>query len=322
MSLIEDLHARARATRRRIVLADAADPRVIEAARRAQERRLAEIILVGPRAEVTAQLDPADTFEIHDPSDSPLTPGLSTAFATLPRHRAFIPEKVARALGDPLTFAAMLVRTGRAHGTLAGSLSTSSDVLRAAARSIGPAPGAPLISSAFLMVRERPILFADCAQTVTPDAEALAAIAGQSADTYRALTGDTPVVALLSFSTLGSARHAAARKVQEAAERLKAARPDIVSDGELQLDAAVVPDIAAAKAPHSPVRGAANVLIFPSLEAGNIAYKMAERLGGWTAIGPIMQGLDRPANDLSRGCSADDILTMIAVTALQAAPAP
>ncbi|MDU8943773.1 phosphate acyltransferase [Ovoidimarina sediminis] len=317
MSLIEDIHARARAARRRIALADADDPRVIEAARGARDQGLADIILVGARTPILAQGD-ISGFEIHDPADSPHASALAVAFAALPRHRAFTAEKVARAMSDPLTFAAMLVRAGHADGTLAGARSTSSDVLRAAARAIGPAPGAPLISSSFLMVRERPLLFADCAQTVEPDAEALAVIAAQSADTYAALTGDTPVVALLSFSTAGSARHAAARKVSDAARLLKNARPDLLSDGELQLDAAIVPEVAAAKAPASPVAGRANVLVFPSLEAGNLAYKTAERLGGWAAIGPIMQGLDRPANDLSRGCSADDILTMIAITALQA----
>ena len=320
MTLVQDLRDRASALGRHIVLADATDTRVLSAAQTASETGLARITLVGPRHEIAPELGETDGIDIHDPADSALTPMLAEAFAALPRHKAFTSAKVASALRDPLTFAAMMVQTGLADGTVSGAVSTSSDVLRAAARSIGPAPDAPLISSAFLMMRDRPLVFADCAQTVAPDSAALAAIAAQSADTFSALTGEAPRVALLSFSTKGSARHALARKVRDAAETLRADRPDIQSDGELQLDAALVPEIAAQKAPGSPIGGAANVLVFPSLEAGNIAYKIAERLGGWAAIGPILQGLNRPANDLSRGCSTDDILTMIAVTALQGRP--
>ena len=318
MTLVQDIRNRAARLDRHIVLADATDPRVIEAARKATAQGLARITLIGPKFEIAKALGDAAGIVVHDPDDSPLTPTLTEAFAALPRHKAFTREKVEKVLREPLTFAAMMVQTGQADGTVSGAASTSSDVLRAAARSIGPAPDAPLISSSFLMLRERPLVFADCAQTVAPDSEALAAIASQSADTFKALTGEAPRVALLSFSTKGSARNPLARKVRDAADLLRQSRPEILSDGELQLDTALVPDVASQKAPDSPLEGAANVLIFPSLEAGNIAYKIAERLGGWTAIGPILQGLNGPANDLSRGCSVDDILTMIAVTSLQA----
>jgi len=220
----------------------------------------------------------------------------------------------------------MMVRNGHADGTVGGAVATTSDTVRAALQIIGKAKSAPLVSSFFLMVlpENHPsgrdaMVFGDSGLVIDPDAQELAAIAAASAASYTQLLGDTPKVALLSFSTMGSARHAAVTKVTEAAALLKEQHPDLASDGELQFDAAFVPDVGASKAPNSATAGQANVMIFPNLDAGNIGYKIAQRIGGCDAIGPVLQGLAKPANDLSRGCVASDVTNMIAVTALQAA---
>jgi len=220
----------------------------------------------------------------------------------------------------------MLVRMDLADGTVGGAVATTSDTVRAALQVIGKARDAALVSSFFLMVLPEghpsgraAMIFSDSGLVIEPNAEELAAIAVQSAASYRALIQDTPKIALLSFSTKGSARHPNVSKVTEAAEMLAENHPELDADGELQFDAAFVPDVGGTKAPGSATAGHANVMIFPNLDAGNIGYKIAQRIGGCTAIGPILQGLAKPANDLSRGCTADDVLNMIAVTALQSA---
>lgn len=310
------------------MLSEGDDPRVIEAARRANASGLAQVSIVGDAAQVEAASEGGREGlpEVQDPATSPLTAELTELLVELRQHKGMTPEKAAAAVQDRLTFAALLVRAGHADGTVGGAVATTSDTVRAALQIIGKAPDAALVSSIFLMVLPEghpsgrdTMLFSDSGLVIDPDAQELSAIAAQSAASWSALTGEEARIAFLSFSTMGSARHAKVGKVSEAAKLLQDARPDLASDGEMQFDAAFVPSVGASKAPGSQVAGQANVMIFPDLDAGNIGYKIAQRVGGCTAIGPVLQGLARPANDLSRGCTADDIVDMIAVTALQAA---
>ena len=330
MTVLRDLRDRAAARSAHIVLSEGTDPRVVEAAVAATRDGLARITLVGDTAEVTAALstaggDPA-TIHIQDPATSDLTKPLEALYLELRGAKGATPEIAARQLQDPLVFAALMVRAGHADGTVGGAVYTTSDTVRAALQMIGEAPDAALVSSFFLMVLPEghptgrdAMIFSDCGLVIDPTAPELAAIAAQSAASFSNLIGETPKIAMLSFSTMGSAKHPAVTKVTDATTLLQETHPDLISDGDLQFDAAFVPSVAASKAPDSPLEGAANVLIFPNLDAGNIGYKIAQRLGGAEAIGPVLQGLAKPANDLSRGCVAQDVLNMIAVTALQVA---
>ena len=316
MSIIEDIAAASKRVQPHIVLSEGNDSRVIEAAARATRDGLARVTLVG-----STMVDGVNSI---DPTQSEKTQDYAAAFFELRKHKGVSEEAALKTVQTPLAFSAMMVRTGDADGTIGGAVETTSNVVRAALQIIGKDPSVDTVSSYFLMLLDgtRPIVFADCGLVIQPTAAELASIAIASAKSLTAMTGLDPKVALLSFSTKGSVpagAHESLSRIAEALAMVNERAPDLPIDGELQFDAAIVPEIAARKAPDSPVAGEANVFVFPSLSAGNIGYKIAQRIGGATALGPVLQGLTKPANDLSRGCSTDDVYQMIAITGAQAA---
>ena len=307
-----------------ITLSEGSDPRVVAGALAAEAAQIADIILIGPRSDVRRALTAAggresESMAIHDPAGSDLNATLADAFYQLRKHKGITPQQAATAVQEPLIYAALLVHLGRAHGTVGGAVETSSNVVRAALQVIGKAKGTALVSSCFLMFppQSQAMVYSDCGLVIDPDAHELAEIAAMAAQSCRDLLQKDPKVAMLSFSTKGSAAHASVSKVQQATELTRKAHPSLPIDGELQFDAAFDAGVGAAKAPGSRVAGAANVMVFPNLDAGNIGYKITQRTGGAAAIGPILQGLAKPANDLSRGCTSEDVLQMIAVTVMQ-----
>jgi phosphate acetyltransferase len=329
MNPFDDLLKRARSDPRHIVLAEGEDSRVIEGAGRIVKEGIASVTLLGreeairDRAAEAGLADPPVT--IIDPAVSEQTEHYARHIHGLRKNKGVSLDDARKMAVDPLFFANMMVRLDHAAGSVAGAHYTTSDTVRAAIQMLGKKPGYDLVSSFFIMLLREPIhetdgalIFADCGLMVEPDAAELAQIAIVSADSARTMLGMEPRVAMLSFSTHGSARHPLADKVIAATETVRRLRPDILVEGEVQLDVAIVPEISARKAPDSRIAGCANVFIFPDLQAGNIGYKLVERLADALAIGPILQGLAKPANDLSRGCSADDVYRVTAVTVVQA----
>ena len=327
MAIIDKIKAKAKADVKHIVLPEGEEIRNVQAAVMIRDQGLAKLTLLGNPAKVKEVAAGADLtgIDIIDPADSDKAPLYAATLYDLRKAKGMTEEEAAKKVADPMYYGIMMVKLGDADGLVSGAIHSTGDMLRPALQVIKSKPGIKTVSSCFLM--ECPnkaygdngvMIFSDCGVNIDPDAEQLANIALGAADSARSLAGMEPRVAMLSFSTKGSAKHDNVTKVQEATRIAKEMAPDLALDGELQLDAALVEKVGQLKAPGSKVAGHANTLVFPDLDAGNIGYKLVQRLAHAEAYGPILQGIAKPCNDLSRGCSAEDIVATVAITACQA----
>ncbi|MCP4634832.1 MAG: phosphate acetyltransferase [candidate division Zixibacteria bacterium] len=324
MEIIESIKQKAVKLNKRVVLPEGAEDRTIKAAKKILEEGIASVVLLGDEVKIKELCGkeniPFDKLEIIQPEISPKLEEYAKEFYELRKHKGMTLEVAAKTMTNVLFYGAMMVRRGDADGCVAGAHNTTGDVMRAAIQTIGMAEGIKTVSSCFIMVlpeyrgeKNKVLVFGDCAVLPDPDEEQLASIAISSAKSMKLLVGEEPRVAMLSFSTKGSASHDLVDKVIQATQIAKTIAPDLLIDGELQLDAAIVPEVGERKAPDSPIAGNANVLVFPDLNSGNICYKIVQRTTGAEAIGPVIQGLAKPMNDLSRGCSVDDIVNVAAI---------
>ena len=327
MGFIDDIIAKAKSDRKTIVLPESTDPRVIEAGSRVMKEGVADVIMIGTEEASRNAAPELDLTGIRfiDPASSEFYATYCDQYYEMRKKRGMTPEKAKEVMLEPTAFGMMLVKDGRADGLVAGAVNSTADTLRPALQILRTKPGTKLVSAFFMMIvpdceygANGTFLFADSGLNEDPDEAALAEIAISSADSFRMLVGEEPIIAMTSYSTKGSAKSPLTEKMIEATRLAQEKAPDLKIDGELQIDAAIVPSVAASKAPGSAVAGKANVFIFPNLDTGNIAYKLVERLAKAEAYGPLLQGIARPVNDLSRGCSADDIVGVCAITAVQA----
>ena len=323
-NLIKSIKGKARAAKRHVVLPDSLDERAIRAARQITDESIARISLIGNENKITEKAKELgvklDGVAVIDPEKDGKLDNFAEEFFELRKAKGLTKPQAVEVMKNSMFYGAMMVRRGIADGSVAGSMSTTADVLRAGIQVIGVKEGISIVSSFFLMIFPQKVYsFADCAVVPDPTAGQLADIAITTAENHRKLVGEEPRVAMLSFSTKGSAKHDLVDKVVQATAIAQKKAPGLMLDGELQLDAAIVPSVASRKAPGSKVNGEANVLIFPDLNAGNIGYKMAQRLGGADALGPVVQGLRKPAFDLSRGCSVQDIVDVVAINCVMGA---
>lgn len=327
MAFMDTIFDRAKADKKTIVLPESYEPRVLEATAKILEQNIADIVLLGDEAKIKEAAGAWDVSAatVINPETYDKTAEMIDTFYELRKHKGMTPEKAKATLEDPLFYGVMLVKLGLADGMVAGSINSTAATLRPALQILKTAPGTKLVSAFFLMVvpddtfgSNGAFVFGDSGLVENPDAEQLSEIAISSAKSFEQLVGAPAKVAMLSYSTKGSAKSELTEKVVEATRLAKEKAPELALDGELQLDAAIVPSVAASKAPGSDVAGHANTLIFPDLNAGNIGYKLVQRLAKAEAYGPITQGIAAPLNDLSRGCTADDIVGVTAITAVQA----
>ena len=324
-SFIDTLIDRAKADKKTIVLPEGNDERILGAAQEALAQGIANIIILGDADEIAAKGYNLEGATIIDPATSDKQEEFAELLYELRKAKGMTPEEAKELVKDPIHFAVLMVKSGLCDGLVGGACHATIKILSPSLKIIKTAPGEPMVSSFFIMDvpgsefgENGLFLFADCALETQPTSEKLAHIANQTDKSFKRLIGDDPRIALLSHSSHGSAVNDDSTKVVKAVEYIRENYPDIVADGELQLDAAIVPELGASKAPDSPVAGKANVLIFPDLDAANIGYKLVQRLGGAKAYGPVLQGLAAPVNDLSRGCTAEDVVGVIAITCVQA----